>query len=226
MRILIVEDEQLLRENLAQYLQSKGYVTQSAKDGDEGLFYGTEYEFDAAIIDLGLPKLTGIELIQALRKSEKSYPIIILTAQGQWQDKVSGLEAGADDYITKPYHNEELAARLNAVIRRYGGWSQALLQAGPIELNSTTQEVKVSNSPIELTAFEYKVLQYLMLNPGKVVSKMELTEHIYQQDFDRDSNVIEVFVGRLRKKIDPSNEFKFIETLRGRGYRFQAATSD
>ncbi len=220
MRLLIIEDDPALRASLATSLAKEGYAVEVAADGVEGLYMAAEFPLDAAIIDLGLPKLDGIEVIKKLREKELSYPIIILTARDQWQNKVEGLEAGADDYLAKPFHIEELKARLNALIRRAGGHASPVIEKGPYILDTNRQVVTVLEQPIELTAYEYKVLEYLMLHPGKVVSKTELTDHIYQQDFDRDSNVIEVFVGRLRKKIDPDNTFQPIETLRGRGYRF------
>lgn len=220
MRLLIIEDDPALRESLSISLTNEGYAVEVAADGEEGLYMATEFPLDAAIIDLGLPKMDGLKVIKKLREQEVEYPIIILTARDQWQDKVEGLEAGADDYLAKPFHIEELKARLNALIRRAGGHASPQIEKGPILLDTSRQHVTVSGESIELTAYEYKVLEYLMMHPGKVVSKTELTEHIYQQDFDRDSNVIEVFVGRLRKKIDPNNEYQPIETLRGRGYRF------
>lgn len=220
MRVLIVEDEQHLRDQLATALQKKGYTVDAAADGEEGLYFGREYPFDVAIIDLGLPKLSGIELIKTLRREERNFPVLILTARDHWQDKVNGLEAGADDYVTKPFAIEEVLARLNALIRRSAGHARPQLEFGPVLLDTAGQTVTVNGDFIELTTYEYKVLEYLMLRPGEVVSKTELTEHIYAQDFDRDSNTLEVFVGRLRKKLDPDNSLKPIETLRGRGYRF------
>lgn len=220
MRLLVVEDEQNLREQLTAALEKKGYSVDAACDGQEGLYYGNEFDYDVAVIDLGLPKLNGIDLIRALRSSRRNFPILILTARDHWQDKVSGLEAGADDYVVKPFAMEEVLARLNALIRRSSGHASPVLEFGPIALDTASQSVKLNGSAIELTSFEYKVLEYLMLRPGEVVSKTELTEHIYAQDFDRDSNTLEVFVGRLRKKLDPDNSLKPIETLRGRGYRF------
>lgn len=220
MRILVVEDEPNLREQLQQYLQKQGYAVDTAEDGRAGLFMGREYPFDLAIIDLGLPKLSGIEVIQQLREMDKKFPVLILTARGKWQDKVEGLEAGADDYLVKPFHNEELLARTRALLRRSAGVSQPTMKYGPITVNTSRQSVVVDNHELELTAYEYKVVEYLTMNPDKVISKTELTEHIYDQDFDRDSNVIEVFVGRLRKKLDPEGVIKPIETLRGRGYRW------
>lgn len=220
MNVLIIEDEDQLREQLKNRLSEEGFAVEAAANGNEGLYQGNEYPFDVAIVDIGLPDISGIDVIRQWRSEGKSLPVLILTARGRWQEKVEGLEAGADDYMVKPFEPEELLARLRALIRRSSGWSNSELECGPINLNMTTQEVKVNDKLIELTAFEYKVLEYLMLNDGKVVTKTTLTEHIYQQDYDRDSNVIEVFVGRLRKKLDPDNEFKPIETLRGRGYRF------
>ena len=220
MRLLIIEDEPNLREQLQQYLQKQGYAVDVAEDGQAGFFMGREYPFDMAIVDLGLPKLSGIEVIQKWREIEKTFPILILTARGKWQDKVEGLEAGADDYLVKPFHNEELLARIRALLRRSVGVSQPVIQFNSISINTSQQSVSVDNTELELTAYEYKVIEYLVMNADKVISKTELTEHIYDQDFDRDSNVIEVFIGRLRKKLDPGGSLKPIETLRGRGYRW------
>lgn len=224
MRALIVEDEPLLQQQLADTLSSKGYSLDRASDGEEGLYYGNEFNYDIGIIDLGLPKLDGIELIRQLRANGRDLPLLILTARSNWQDKVEGLEAGADDYLAKPFHMEELLARLNALIRRAAGKADANIKIGYLLLNMHTQQVLSREQSVSLTAYEYKVLEYLMLNPQKVISKTELTEHIYAQDYDRDSNVIEVFIGRLRKKLDPDNLSNPIETLRGRGYRL--AVSD
>jgi two-component system response regulator PhoP len=218
-RILLVEDEDRLREQLAGRLKQEGYAVEQAPDGEEGLYLGEELPLDLAIIDLGLPGLSGIELIRRLRQTDKAFPILILTARGNWQDKVEGLEAGADDYVVKPFHVEEVLARLNALLRRSAGFSQPVLRFGPVSIDTAAQQVSLDGQAVELTAFEYKVLEYLALHSGQVVSKTELTEHIYEQDFDRDSNVLEVFVGRLRRKLDPDNRLKPIETLRGRGYR-------
>ncbi len=222
MRVLLIEDEAPLRETLAARLKREGYAVDAAADGEEGLYFGLEYPADVAIIDLGLPKLNGMEVIERLRDSDRKFPILILTARGDWEDKVKGLDAGADDYLVKPFQVEELLARLNALVRRSAGWARSVLESGAIALDTGSQQVTVAGEPIELTSYEYKVLEYLMLHAGEVVSKTRLTEHIYEQDFDRDSNVIEVFVGRLRKKLDPTGEDKPIETLRGRGYRFRA----
>ncbi len=219
MRLLIVEDTPQLLVQLDMFFQKNGFSVDLADDGERALFLLKEYEYDAAIIDLGLPKLDGLEVIKAARKLDIKVPVLILTARDSWQQKVDGLDAGGDDYLTKPFHEEELLARVKALIRRSSGHASSELKAGPITLDLSLQQVYVSERPLELTAYEYKVLEYLMLHPKKVISKSELTEHIYDQDFDLDSNVIEVFVGRLRKKLDPDNSIKPIETLRGRGYR-------
>jgi two-component system response regulator PhoP len=221
MRILLVEDEDALREQLTGQLSDKGYSVDAAEDGEEGFYLGREFPVDLGVIDLGLPKLSGIDLIKKLRAAGREFPILILTARGNWQDKVEGLEAGADDYLVKPFHFEELSARLNALLRRSVGLAVPVVKFGPISLDTTSQTVLLSGEQITLTAYEYRVLEYLMLHPGEVISKTVLTEHIYDQDFDRDSNVLEVFVGRLRRKLDPDKTLKPIETLRGRGYRFR-----
>jgi len=219
MRVLIVEDEAALRAPLVARLKAEGHVVDAAADGKEGLYFASEYPLDIAIIDLGLPQLSGIEVIRQLRAAGKTFPILILTARGSWQDKVQGLEAGADDYLVKPFEMEELLARLKALLRRASGWTQSVLRCGPVALDTGAQTVHLHAQALELTTFEYKVLEYLMLHAGQVVSKSELTDHLYEQDFERDSNVIEVFVGRLRRKLDPDNQLQPIETLRGRGYR-------
>lgn len=220
MRLLIVEDETELREQLNEYLSLQGYAVDCAANGEDGLFIGREYPIDIAVVDIGLPKISGVEMIRALRAEGKVFPILILTAHGRWQDKVEGLDAGADDYLVKPFHIEELNARLKALIRRAAGVAKSVISFGPINIDMSAQQVSVNDEQLELTAYEYKVLEYLTLNAGEVISKTVLTEHIYDQDFDRDSNVIEVFIGRLRRKLDPTNTLKPIETLRGRGYRF------
>ncbi|KAA3626018.1 MAG: DNA-binding response regulator [Proteobacteria bacterium] len=220
MRVLIIEDEASLREQLLAQLRDHSYIAEAAADGEEGLYMAMEYPYDCAVIDLGLPKLSGIEVIRSARAADKRFPILILTARGRWQDKVEGLEAGADDYLVKPFHVEELLARLNALVRRAAGWTQPQREFGPLVLDTRAQAVFLDGQTIDLTAYEYRIIEYLMLHTGKVVSKVELTEHVYDQDFDRDSNVIEVFVGRLRKKLDPTGSLKPIETLRGQGYRF------
>ena len=220
MRVLLVEDEAPLRETLAARLKREGFAVDTAGDGEEGLYHGREVPFDIAVIDLGLPKMSGMDLVKALRAEGQKFPILILTARSSWQDKVEGLKSGADDYLVKPFHVEELLARLNALLRRAAGWSKPSLDCGPVKLDLSAQTVTVNGVGVDLTSYEYKVLEYLMLHAGELVSKADLTEHIYQQDFDRDSNVLEVFIGRLRKKLDPDGELKPIETVRGRGYRF------
>ena len=220
MRLLVVEDEAPLRESLVTQLKEAGFNVDAAADGEEGLYAGREYPIDVAVIDLGLPKLSGLELIKKLRAEAKKFPILILTARDKWQDKVEGLQAGADDYLAKPFHFQELLARVQALLRRSGGWAQAVLRCGPVSLDPRTQEVTVNNQRVELTSFEYRILEYLIHRAGEVISKTELTERLYAQDFDRDSNTIEVFIGRLRRKLDPDDTLKPIETLRGRGYRF------
>ncbi|MCE9678130.1 response regulator transcription factor [Shewanella sp. AS1] len=221
MRLLLVEDDIPLQQNLKQHLLDANYTLDVASDGEEGLFQGEEYNYDAAIIDLGLPKLDGITLITRLRAQGRDYPILILTARDNWQDKVEGLDAGADDYLTKPFHPEELTARLNALIRRSAGKSSPVIQNGPIRLNTSSHEISVNEMQINLSGSEYKLFEYLMLHLGEVKSKTVLIEHIYDQDFDLDSNVIEVFIRRLRKKLDPDNQLGLIETLRGQGYRMR-----
>ncbi|HSN71921.1 MAG TPA: response regulator transcription factor [Steroidobacteraceae bacterium] len=220
MRLLLIEDETALRESLDEQLSRAGFNVTSVADGEEGLYVGREFPIDVAVIDLGLPRLSGLEVIAGLRAAGRTFPVLILTARDRWQDKVEGLGAGADDYVAKPFHFEELLARLQALLRRAGGWAQPVLQCGPIRLDTRTQQVTVEDRPIELTSFEYRILECLMLRAGEVISKSEITERLYDQDFDRDSNTIEVFIGRLRRKLDPEGTLKPIETLRGRGYRF------
>lgn len=224
MRLLIIEDSNQIRNELVNFFKSKLINVDSAADGEEGLYLGLNFNIDLAIIDIGLPKLDGLNVVKKLREAGKSFPIIILTARDRWQEKVEGLETGADDYVTKPFHTEELAARVNALIRRAGGWAQADIKIGGIELNTLTHEVSVNGDGIELTTFEYKILEYLMTYPNQVISKSRLTDALYDQDHERDSNVIEVFIRRLRSKIDPTNTLKPIETLRGRGYKFVLAS--
>jgi len=219
MRVLVIEDEQDLCQQIADDLKQAGYTVDVAFDGEEGLYLATEYPFDMMVIDLGLPKMPGMQIIENLRSNDNHCPILILTARDHWQDKVSGLSAGADDYLAKPFHTEELLARINALIRRSAGHSSPVLRLGPLTLDTLQQAILVNDLPVDVTAYEYRLMEYLAHNPNKIVSKTELTEHLYEQDYDRDSNVIEVFVGRLRKKLDPDNKLKPIETLRGRGYR-------
>jgi len=222
-RVLIVEDETTLRRGLADMLATQGFAVDQAADGKDGLYVALEYPLDVAVIDLGLPGLSGIELIQKVRASGKDFPILILTARDGWRSKVEGLEAGADDYLVKPFHAEELMARLRALLRRTGRWARSQLACGPVVLDTSAQEVTLDGQGVSLTAYEYRVLEYLMLHAGEVVSKTTLSEHIYDEDSDRDSNVIEVFIRRLRTKLDPDGSLQPIETLRGRGYRFTLA---
>jgi two-component system response regulator PhoP len=222
MRILVVEDERVLSGQIQNFLSGRGFAVDTAYTGSDGFYMGKEFPVDVLIVDIGLPDFSGIELIKRLRKQKNSAPILILTARNRWQEKVEGLEAGADDYLVKPFHYEELWARINALIRRSAGLAHPVLVHDNIELDTVNQSVKVSGVQLELTAYEYKVLEYLMIHKGELISKSVLTAHIYDEDFDRDSNVIEVFIGRLRKKLDPDGNRKPIETLRGRGYRIAA----
>lgn len=226
MRLLVVEDECAIQEQLKQSLEKAGYSVDVASDGEEALYLGVEHPYDLALVDLGLPKINGVDVIRSLREKQCNYPVLILTARGNWQDKVEGLEAGGDDYVVKPFHMEEVLARINALLRRAVGLATSTVTFGPIQLNTASQQVTREGDVLELTSYEYKVIEYLMLHPNDVVSKTTLTEHIYDQDYDRDSNVIEVFIGRLRKKLDPKNTLKPIETLRGRGYRFTLLRDD
>lgn len=219
MRVLLVEDDRSLNRSLVAQFEEAGYKVDSALDGREGLYFAQEYPIDLAVIDLGLPSLSGVELIRTVRADGKEYPILVLTARDRWQDKVEALKLGADDYVVKPFHVEELLARVDALLRRAGGWAQSELVCGPITLDTRSQIVAINGAPLELTSFEYRLLEYLMLHAGEVLSKTQITEALYDQDFERDSNVIEVFIGRLRRKLDPDGKYQPIETLRGRGYR-------
>lgn len=219
MRVLLIEDDRRLAESLVASLRAAGYAVDVSADGIEGLYLGEEFPIDLAIIDLGLPELPGLEVIRRLRRRGRDFPILVLTARSEWQDKVAGLEAGADDYLTKPFHTEELMARINALLRRAGGHARPQVELGPFTVDLSGQRVFCGADEIELTTFEFKVLQYLVMHPGEVVTKTDLSEHIYEEDADRDSNVIEVFIGRLRRKLDPDGTLNPIETLRGRGYR-------
>jgi len=221
MRALVLEDEDALRERLVTRLQEAGWAVESAADGTEGLWMGEEYPLDVAVVDLGLPGIAGMEVIRRWRAGGRRFPVLILTARDRWQDKVEGLEAGADDYLVKPFNMEELLARLRALVRRAAGWAESVLSVGAYALDTGSQRVRVDGADVSLTAFEYKLAEYLMLHAGKVVSKTELSEHVYAEDMERDSNVIEVLVGRLRRKLDPDRRHDPIETLRGRGYRFR-----
>ena len=220
MRILVIEDEAALRGQLLARLTAEGYRCEATGDGAEGLYLASEYPFDVALVDLGLPKLSGIEIIRGLRAAGSLLPILVLTARGRWQDKVEGLEAGADDYLAKPFEMDELVARLRALLRRAQGAATQELRAGPVRLDRATQRVWVGERLVELTAFEFRLLEHLMTRRGRVLSKRELADYLYPHDEDRDSNVLEVLLGRLRRKLDPDGHLAPIETLRGRGYRF------
>ncbi|WP_372871140.1 response regulator transcription factor [Shewanella sp.] len=224
MRLLLVEDDAALAANLGDHLRENLYSVDVAADGELGLFQGLEYDYDAAIIDVGLPKLDGISLVTKLRAEGREFPILILTARDSWEDKVEGLDAGADDYLTKPFHPRELASRLKALIRRSAGKASPIIENGPVTLNTASGEVLLNGARVSLSASEFRLLQFLMMHRGEVQSKTVLTEHIYDQDFDLDSNVIEVFIRRLRKKLDPDNQLGLIETLRGQGYRLNLLT--
>ena len=225
MRLLIVEDDPVLQESLAEQLREAGHVVDTAGDGKEGLYFAEEFKPDIAIIDLGLPIMSGMDLIRTIREKELSFPILILTARDRWQEKVDGLSSGADDYLTKPFQLEELIARVNALIRRAAGFASPVISCGQVSMDTSAQNVTVDGEEVVLTAFEYRLLECLMLSAGRVISKAELTDRLYDQDFERDSNVIEVLVGRLRRKLDPENNTNPIETLRGRGYRFNIETA-
>ena len=220
MRILVVEDELKLLRQLVDHLQRLGFEAQESGEGNDAYYLAAEFPFDAMILDLGLPGLSGIEVIQRLRKEGSRLPILVLTARGRWQEKVQGLEAGADDYVTKPFQIEELVARLRALLRRALGAQGQVVRGGPLRLDLAAQQVRISDRVVELTAFEYRLLEYLMTHRDRVVSKGELADRLYAQSDDRDSNVVEVLVGRLRRKLDPDGALAPIETRRGQGYRF------
>lgn len=217
MRLLIIEDEAAIQTQLRDYFADLDFVVDCASDGREGAYQALEYDYDLAIIDLGLPEKDGVTIIKEMRTAGKKCPVLILTARGDWQDKVKGLEAGADDYLVKPFHEAELGARVNALIRRSAGHAQPKLNFGSLVIDTSSKQVFVNDKELTLTSYEFNTLEYLAHKQNMAVSKTELTEHLYQQDYERDSNVIEVFVGRLRKKLLPLNP---IQTVRGQGYRF------
>ncbi len=217
MRVLIVEDTAELARQLAQRLGGEGYAVDHAADGEEGQFLGETEPYDAIILDLGLPTIDGLSVLRRWRDGGVTAPVLILTARGSWHEKVQGIDAGADDYLAKPFNMEELLARIRALIRRAKGHAAADLACGPLRLDTRSGRVTVDGAPVELTAFEYRVLSYLMHRKGQVVSRSDLIEHVYAQDFDRDSNTVEVFVGRLRRKIGAD----LIKTVRGLGYRLE-----
>ncbi len=220
MKALIVEDDADLRRQLCNLLEQRGYTIEQTGNGREALYLGQEYEYDIAVVDIGLPEMSGLDLIRQWREEGHTMPVLVLTARGDWQDKVEGLEAGADDYLAKPFHTEELLARLNALVRRASGHASPILRYGPLELDTAARVVSLNGTEVRLTSYEYRTLEYLMLNAGKTISKAELTEHLYHQDYDRDSNVLEVFIRRLRQKLDPDQSLQPITTVRGLGYRF------
>jgi two-component system, OmpR family, response regulator PhoP len=220
MRLLLIEDDPALRLGLARQLEADGYRVDQAADGEDGLFQAREYPVDLAIVDLGLPKLNGLTVVERLRADGRTLPILILTARGGWQDKVVGLEAGADDYLVKPFEYPELAARVKALLRRSLKASSDVLTLGPLAIDFSAQAARLDGEPLDLTAFEYRVLEYLVRERARVVTKQELSDYLYPHDEDRDSNVLEVLIGRLRRKLDPQGTLAPIETLRGRGYRF------
>lgn len=220
MRVLVIEDEPQLRRQVAERLAREGFQVDASGDGKEGLYFATEYPIDAAVVDLGLPGLSGLDLIRAVRARGSALPILVLTARARWQDKVEGLEAGADDYLAKPFEMAELVARVKALLRRAAGAATNALQCGPIAIDFAAQRVTVQGRPVELTGYEYRLLEYLVRHRRRIVSKGELADYLYPHDAERDSNVLEVLVGRLRRKLDPDGALAPIETLRGRGYRF------
>ncbi len=219
-RLLLIEDEAPLRLTLARKLEAEGYRVDQAADGEDGLHQAREYPVDMAIIDLGLPKVSGLSIVQQLRADGRNLPILILTARSGWQEKVTGLEAGADDYLVKPFVYPELAARIKALLRRSNHAASDELSFGLLVLDLAAQRVRRDGTPLDLTTFEYRVLEYLVRERARVVSKQELSDYLYAHDDDRDSNVLEVLIGRLRRKLDPAGTLAPIETLRGRGYRF------
>jgi two-component system response regulator PhoP len=221
MRVLIAEDDTALRTEIAHALRAQGFAVDTSGDGDEALYCGNEYPVDVVILDLGLPGRNGLDVLRAWRDAGRTFPVLILTARGRWQDKVTGLEAGADDYLVKPFHIEEVVARLRALVRRSAGWTRSVLDVGPISIDTGAQAVTVDGQRITLTGYEYRLLEYLALHAGEVVSKTRLGEHIYDEEMERDSNVLEVLLTRLRRKLDPARSLEPIETLRGRGYRLR-----
>ncbi|MBK9440695.1 MAG: response regulator transcription factor [Comamonadaceae bacterium] len=220
MRLLLIEDDAVVRLSLKRQLEADGYRVDMAADGEDGLFQAREYPLDLAIIDLGLPKVNGLHVVQTLRREGRTLPILILTARGSWQDKVLGLEAGADDYLVKPFEYPELAARVKALLRRALKATSDVLTLGALSIDFSAQSATLHGATLELTTFEYRMLEYLVRERARVVSKQELSDYLYPHDEDRDSNVLEVLIGRLRRKLDPQGTLTPIETIRGRGYRF------
>ena len=220
MKILMIEDDATLVCQLKRDLEQCGYMVDVSQDGEDGLYRLQEFEYELAIIDIGLPKLSGIEVIETARKEGITTPFLLLTARSSWRDKVSGLKCGADDYLVKPFQFEELAARIEALIRRSAGYASSLIKAGHISLDLDSQEVRVHDKPVKLTKYEYRLAHHFITNQNKIFSKLTLMDYLYDESDDPESNVIEVLVARLRNKIDPEQKYKPIETLRGRGYRF------
>ena len=214
MRILVVEDDPDISRQLVAALQDQGYVVDAAKDGEEGHFLGDTEPYDAVVLDLGLPIIDGVSVLEKWRRAGRKMPVLILTARDRWSDKVAGFDAGADDYVAKPFHMEEVLARIRALLRRAAGHATSELSVGPVVLDTKSSRVSVDGMPVKLTSLEFRLLSYLMHHKGKVVSRTELVEHLYDQDFDRDSNTVEVFVGRLRKKLGVD----VLHTIRGMGY--------
>ncbi|MFV8816529.1 response regulator transcription factor [Haliea sp. E17] len=226
MRMLIVEDDLQLQEQLRSLFQRNGWVVDCAPDGREARYLGSEFPVDIAIVDLGLPDISGIQLVRGWREAGLEFPILVLTARSDWRDKVEGLEAGADDYVTKPFQPEEVVARVGALLRRAAGRSSDVVNYGPVQIDFASRNVLREGAALDLTSYEFNTLEYLASRPGQVISKTELTEHLYAQDHERDSNVIEVFIGRLRRKLDPDGELQPIATVRGAGYRFTLQALD
>ncbi|ADC70757.1 two component transcriptional regulator, winged helix family [Thioalkalivibrio sp. K90mix] len=220
LRVVVIEDDLALRSQIAEEMENNGCRVDTASDGDTGLYLLTEYHCDIAVVDLGLPGMDGLDVIRKAREVKPQLPILILTARDRWQDKVEGLEAGADDYLTKPFHIQELVARLRALARRSLQAGREQLQFGPLVIDTATDDVRLNDEPVSLTTFEYRLLLTLVRQPGRVLSKEVLADYLYEHDEDRESNVIEVLIGRLRRKLDPGGSLGLIETLRGRGYRF------
>ena len=220
MRLLVVEDDARLRARLAEHFRGNGWIVDEAPDGQEAQFLASEYPADVAIVDLGLPDVSGVDLIRQWRGEGLDMPVLILTARADWQDKVGGLEAGADDYVTKPFYLEEVEARLDALLRRVEGRRRSVAEYGALTIDFSARRVQRDGDDIDLTTYEYNMLAYLARRPGEAVSRSELLDHLYDRDSDRDSNVLEVFVGRLRRKLDPKADLRPIETVRGVGYRF------
>ncbi len=214
MRVLVVEDEPALARQLADTLGEAGYAVDCARDGEEGHHLGDTEPYDAVVLDLGLPKLDGVSVLERWRRDGRTMPVLILTARNEWRDKVAGIDAGADDYVTKPFYTEEVLARLRALLRRAAGHASAEITCGALHLDTRTARLTVDGRPVKLTSLEYRLISYMLHHKGRVVSRSELVEHLYDQDFDRDSNTIEVFVGRLRRKLGSDT----IRTVRGLGY--------